>query len=52
MVPISRFRNSEDRLNAAHWVFQCAVVTFMITVIQVPYLAAIFAQNGWGYMHI
>ncbi|MBX3616251.1 oligosaccharide flippase family protein [Nitrosomonas sp.] len=38
----------EDRLNAAHWVFQCAVVTFMITVIQVPYLAAIFAQERMG----
>lgn len=38
----------ENRLSAAHWVFQCSVIAFMVTVVQVPYMAAIFAQERMG----
>lgn len=38
----------ESRLDAANWVFQCSVIAFMVTVIQVPYMAIIFAQERMG----
>jgi O-antigen/teichoic acid export membrane protein len=38
----------EGRLDAAYWVFQCSVITFMVTVVQVPYMATIFAQERMG----
>ena len=34
-----------DRINAANWVFHCSVITFCISVISVPYNAAIIAYE-------
>lgn len=34
-----------DRMTAANWVFQCSIMTFMITVISVPYNACIVAHE-------
>lgn len=36
---------SIDRLNAAHWVYQFSIVTFVINLISVPYNAAIIAHE-------
>lgn len=37
-----------ERLNAAHWVFQCSIVSFVINLISVPYNAAIIAHERMG----
>ena len=34
-----------DRMTAANWVFQCSILTFMITIISVPYNACIVAHE-------
>ena len=34
-----------DRITAANWVYQCSILTFMITVISVPYNACIVAHE-------
>ena len=34
-----------DRLHAANWVFQCSVVTFVFSIISVPYHACIIAHE-------
>lgn len=34
-----------DRMEAAHWVYQFAVASFAVTIVQVPYTAAIFAHE-------
>lgn len=35
----------EDRMNAAHWIFQFSVLSLVIIVMQVPYSAAIMAHE-------
>lgn len=37
-----------DRLNAAHWVLQCSILSTMFTIIQVPYTAIIIAKEQMG----
>lgn len=39
---------SEDRLFAANWVFQFTLTTFVVTLIQIPYMAAVFAHEHMG----
>lgn len=34
-----------DRIVAANWVYQCSILAFMVTVIQVPFNAAIIAHE-------
>lgn len=44
-----------DRLNAAIWVFQCAIFSSVLTLLQMPYGASIIAHeniNFYGYMAI
>lgn len=36
---------ASDRMEAANWVYQCSILTFMITVISVPYNACIVAHE-------
>lgn len=36
---------ASDRMTAANWVFQCSILTFIITVISVPYNACIVAHE-------
>lgn len=36
---------SSDRMEAANWVYQCSILTFMVTVISVPYNACIVAHE-------
>lgn len=38
----------EDRLNAAHWVLQCSIITTIFTIMQVPYNAIIIAKEKMG----
>lgn len=44
-----------ERLSAANWVFQCSVVTFCISLISIPYNAAIVAfekMSAFAYISI
>ena len=44
-----------ERLNAANWVFQCAVGTFVLNLLSVPYNAAIIAHekmSAYAYISI
>ena len=44
-----------ERLNAAHWVFQCSIATFVINLLSVPYNAAIVAHermSAFAYVSI
>lgn len=44
-----------DRMNAALWVYQCSVLSFVISITQVPYNAIIIARekmNIYAYMSI
>lgn len=34
-----------ERINAANWVFQCAILTFVLNLLSVPYNAAIIAHE-------
>lgn len=34
-----------DRMTAANWVYQCSILTFMVTVVSVPYNACIVAHE-------
>lgn len=46
---------SPERLNAANWVFQCSVVTFCVSLISIPYNAAIVAyekMSAFAYISI
>ena len=36
---------SADRMVAANWVYQCAILSFMLTVVSVPYNASIVAHE-------
>lgn len=36
---------SPDRIIAANWVFQCSVITFCVSLISIPYTAAIIAYE-------
>lgn len=45
----------EERLYAANWVFQCSVVTFFISLVSIPYNAAIVAfekMSAFAYISI
>lgn len=45
----------DGRMEAARWVYQCAVFTFMINIIQVPYNSILIARermNVYAYMSI
>ena len=51
----SRMSIPDDRLNAANWVFQFSILSFMITVMSVPYNASIIAHermNVYAWMSI
>ena len=37
-----------DRLVAANWVYQCSVLSFMVTILSVPYNASIIAYERMG----
>ena len=44
-----------DRMTAANWVYQCSVVSFLFTIISVPYNACIVAHEHmkvYGYLGI
>ena len=38
----------DGRMYAAHWVFQCSVLTFMVALLSVPYNATIIAHEHMG----
>lgn len=37
-----------ERLNAAHWVLQCTIISTLFTIMQVPYNAMIIAREDMG----
>lgn len=37
-----------ERLNAAHWVLQCTIISMFFTIIQVPYNGIIIAKEDMG----
>lgn len=37
-----------DRLVAANWVYQCSILSFMVTIMSVPYNASIIAHERMG----
>lgn len=41
----SKMNIPTERLEAANWVFQCAIVTFVLNLLSVPYNAAIIAHE-------
>lgn len=41
-----------DRMVAANWVFQCAILTFVLNLLSVPYNAAIIAHEKCQPLHI
>lgn len=44
-----------DRLNAANWVFQCSILTFVLNLLSVPYNAVIIAHekmSAFAYISI
>lgn len=43
---------SSDRMYAANWVHQCAIGTFIISIMSVPYNAAIIAHEKMSVSHI
>ena len=50
-----RLNIPSDRMNAANWVYQCSVISFIINVISVPYNASIVAHEhmkAFGYFGI
>ena len=45
----------EERLTAANWIFQAAIISFLLTLITTPYMAAIIAHenmNVYAYVSI
>ena len=38
----------EGRMHAAHWVFQCSIISAMLTITQVPYNSLIIAHERMG----
>lgn len=38
-----------DRMIAANWVFQFSLISFLLTLLQLPYTAAIFSHEDMGY---
>lgn len=40
---------SDDRINAANWVFQLSIVAFIINIIRTPYNAAIIAHERMSF---
>lgn len=42
---LSRLTIPEERFDAALWVYQCSLVSFVIGIIQIPYIAAIIAHE-------
>lgn len=45
MVLNTKMNIPVERLNAANWVFQCAILTFVLNLLSVPYNAAIIAHE-------
>lgn len=46
---------SENRLGAAHWVFQCSLISFLINLISIPYNALIISHermSAFAYISI
>lgn len=41
---------NEDRLSAAHWVFQCMTVSSIIGILRVPYFSLITADEKFGFI--
>lgn len=44
-----------DRMGAANWVYQCSIISFLLTIISVPYNACIVAHEHmkvYGYLGI
>lgn len=44
-----------DRMSAANWVYQCSIMSFMLTIVSVPYNACIVAHEhmkAYGYFGI
>lgn len=39
---------SSERMFAANWVFQCSVLSFVINMVSIPYLASIIAHEKMG----
>ena len=37
-----------DRMYAANWIYQCAVVSFVFTILAVPYISVILAHEDMG----
>lgn len=51
----SKLNIPADRLYAANWTFQCAIIAFILNLISVPYNAAIIAHekmNAFAYISI
>lgn len=40
---------SEDRIIAAHWIFQCSVVSFTLIILRAPFTAAIVAHERMDF---
>lgn len=40
-----KMRIAPERIGAAHWVFQCSIITFAINLISIPYNALIIAHE-------
>ena len=38
-----------DRLPAARWIFQFALFSFILTLLQIPFIAAVFAHEDMGF---
>lgn len=38
-----------DRIIAANWVYQFSLISFLLTLLQLPYTAAIFSHEDMGY---
>lgn len=41
-----------DRLMAANWIYQCAIISFIASLIQVPFSAFVFAREKMGIFAI
>lgn len=39
---------AESRMNAANWVYQCSILTFILTIVSVPYNACIISHERMG----
>jgi O-antigen/teichoic acid export membrane protein len=42
----SKLTIPESRMDAANWVFQCSLLSFMVTIVSIPYQAVIIAREA------